>query len=44
LSVKLYLDVLCSSSIQIYNVYIYDKMDDDDYEFRTVVIRTLKLE
>ena len=25
---KLYLDVFCSSNIQIYNVYIDDEMDD----------------
>ena len=40
---KLYLDVFCSSSIQKYNIYIDDQMDDDDdWEFRTLVIGTLE--
>ena len=38
LSLKLYLDIFCNSSIQIYNIYIDDEIDDDDYD---VVIRTL---
>ena len=41
---KLYFDVFCSSSIEIYNVYIDDEMDDDDSEFMIVVIRTLEWE
>ena len=27
---KFYLDLLCNTSIQIYNVYINDGMDDND--------------
>ena len=41
---KLYLDIFHNSSIQIYNVYIDDEMDDDDYEFMTMVIRILECE
>ena len=31
-----------SSSIQIYKIYIDDEIDDNDKEFRTMIIKTLE--
>ena len=41
---KLYLNLFCSSSIQIYNVYIDDEIDDDDYEggYKNPILRIIK--
>ena len=35
---KLYLNVFCSSSIQIYNIYIDDEMDDDIFYSSSIQI------